>query len=479
MDTTIIILVVLAVVLALTTVVLARMLVRSADEKKMHLAQISDMQREAFQKETALREESHSREVELQNIIASRETALASQRGQTDTLSAKITALETTLAERQRIIEEKNILLQEKDKELEKKETERIEAAKSEAEARHQQEERFRNIATEILEGNARRFTESSSQRITDLLNPLKENIENFRKVINDTYANDSRERTSLQSQLKQLMELNQSIGHEARELTRALRNDSKVQGDWGEMILERLLEKSGLVKGKHFDVQVTKDVDGSPLRNDDGKGLRADVVIYYPDDRCLVIDSKVSLTAFVNYINLADDDADTDGSLRRQAGEQHVASVRGHINELAHTKYQDVIGRKRMDFVIMFIPNEAAYIAAMQIEPGLWQEAYDKRVLMVSPTQLISVLKMLEQLWRQDAVNKNVEEIARLAGTMLDKFTNSLADFSKVETALQAAQTAYSECRKKLSDGKGNLFVTAQKIQALGAKTTKQLPEK
>ena len=180
-----------------------------------------------------------------------------------------------------------------------------------------------------------------------------------------------------------------------------------------------------------------------------------------------------------LNYINLADDDADTDGSLRRQAGEQHVASVRGHINELAHTKYQDVIGRKRMDFVIMFIPNEAAYIAAMQIEPGLWQEAYDKRVLMVSPTQLISVLKMLEQLWRQDAVNKNVEEIARLAGTMLDKFTNSLADFSKVETALQAAQTAYSECRKKLSDGKGNLFVTAQKIQALGAKTTKQLPEK
>ena len=342
-----------------------------------------------------------------------------------------------------------------------------------------QQEERFKNLANEIMESNARRFNETSSQRLNDLLSPLKENIENFRKAVGDAYNNESRERFSLQKELRELLELNKTIGREARDLTRALRSDSKMQGDWGEMILEKLLEKSGLQKGVHFDTQVTRDTDGTRLTDTEGKSLRADVVIYYPDDRCLVIDSKVSLTSFIDYINLADDTDDIGGERRKQAAAHHLASVKAHINELSRKNYQDLIGKKRMDFVMMFIPNEAAYIAAMQIEPGLWQEAYDKRVLMVSPTQLISVLRMLRQLWKQDAVNRNVEEIARLSGRLLDKFTGMMEAFDDVERHISNTQKAYTTLRSRLSDGPGNVFVTARKILDLGAKSTKQLPEK
>lgn len=342
-----------------------------------------------------------------------------------------------------------------------------------------QQEERFKNLANDIMEANSKRFNETSSQRLADLLSPLKENIENFRKVVGDTYNNEARERFSLQRELRELLELNKTIGREARDLTRALRSDSKMQGDWGEMILEKLLEKSGLQKGTHFDTQVTRDTDGSRLTDTDGHSLRADVVVYYPDDRCLVIDSKVSLTSFIDYINLADDPDDNDGELRKLAAARHLASVKAHINELSHKSYQDLIGKKRMDFVMMFIPNEAAYIAAMQIEPSLWQEAYDKRVLMVSPTQLISVLRMLRQLWKQDAVNRNVEEIARLSGRLLDKFTGMMDAFDDVERHLANTQKAYTTLRGRLSEGPGNVFVTARKILDLGAKSTKQLPEK
>jgi DNA recombination protein RmuC len=341
-----------------------------------------------------------------------------------------------------------------------------------------QQEERFKNLANEILDNNARRFNESSSQKLNDLLTPLKDNIENFRKAVGEAYNSESRERFSLQKELRELLELNKTIGKEARDLTRALRSDTKMQGDWGEMILEKLLEKSGLQKGIHFDTQVTRDND-QKLVGEDGHSLRADVVIYYPDDRCLVIDSKVSLTSFINYVNLADDPDDVDGSMRKKAADAHLASVKSHIKELATKNYQDLIGKKRMDFVMMFIPNEAAYIAAMQIEPTLWQEAYDKRVLIVSPTQLISVLRMLRQLWKQDAVNKNVEEIARLSGSLLDKFSGMMDAFDDMERHISNTQKAYTTLRSRLSEGKGNIFVTAQKIRDLGAKSTKQLPEK
>ncbi len=424
--------------------------------------QYAAFQNETVRREAAMREDAVQRETSIRESASRRENEL---RGELSGVSARLAAAEAKLEAATR--------------QLEAKDTQLAESRRQTEVLLRQQEERFKNLANEILEANTRRFNDASSQKINDLLNPLKENIESFRKDVGDAYNNESRERFSLQKEIRDLLELNRTIGREARDLTRALRADSKMQGDWGEMILEQLLEKSGLQKGVHFDMQVTRDVDGTKLESNDGRSLRADVVIYYPDDRCLVIDSKVSLTAFIDYVNLADDPDDPDGSRRSEAAGRHLASVKSHINELARKNYQDLIGKKRMDFVMMFVPNEAAYIAAMQIEPALWQEAYDKRVLLVSPTQLISVLRMLRQLWKQDAVNRNVEEIARLSGRMLDKFVGVMESFDDLDKHIGNTQRAYQTLRNRLSEGNGNVFVTARKIQELGAKSTKQLPEK
>lgn len=334
------------------------------------------------------------------------------------------------------------------------------------------QEDRFRNLANEIMEANTRRFSETSTQKLGDILTPFRDNIENFRKIIDEKFTRETTERASLKTEIEHLVELNRAIGKEAGDLTRALKANPKVQGDWGEMILETLLEKSGLEKGRQFDVQVSHDEDGRKYTDAQGHGIRADVVMYYPDERCVVIDSKVSLTAFAEYINAEDEET------RRAAGRDHVTSIRGHLKELADGKYQDVIGKRRMDFVLMFVPNEGAYIAAMQLEPNLWQEAYDKRVLIVSPTQLISVLNMLNQLWKQDAVNRNVEEIARLSGSMIDKFSGMMDALDDVDKKIEAAHASLGTYRSRLSTGKGNLFNTARRIQDLGAKSAKRLPE-
>lgn len=329
--------------------------------------------------------------------------------------------------------------------------------------------EHFRLLANEIFEQQTRNFKESSEQRLTEILTPLKSNIEEFRKAVNTAYSEESKERYSLQNEIRNLMELNKSIGKEAQDLTRALKGDSKVQGDWGEMVLERLLEMSGLQKGVHFDTQATTNADGSKIVGEDGRLLRPDVVVYYPDDRCVVIDSKVSISAYIDYVN-----AEGDEERSADAAKRHLSSVRRHIAELADKRYQDLVGDKRLDFVMMFIPNEGAYFAMMRLDPSIWEEAYNKRVLLTSPTHLIAVLKMLEQLWKQDAINKNVQEIARLSGTMLDKLVNFLSDMDNIEKHLTAAQTAYTQARKRLNDGNGNVMVTARKIMALGAKTSK-----
>ncbi|MDE6360029.1 MAG: DNA recombination protein RmuC [Muribaculaceae bacterium] len=457
---------VIAIIASLAAIVLLILLMKTREEiarrENETISHLAAQREESTLREASLRQEASLREADLKELASRREAELT---GENARLAAEISSLRTAAeALREQI--------RGKEKQLE-------ENREQNATLLRQQEERFKNLANEIMESNSRRFNETSSQRLNDLLSPLKENIENFRKVVGDAYNNESRERFSLQKELRELLELNKTIGREARDLTRALRSDSKMQGDWGEMILEKLLEKSGLQKGVHFDTQVTRDTDGSRLTDPEGKSLRADVVIYYPDDRCLVIDSKVSLTSFIDYINLADDAEDIGGERRKQAAAHHLASVKAHINELSRKSYQDLIGKKRMDFVMMFIPNEAAYIAAMQIEPGLWQEAYDKRVLMVSPTQLISVLRMLRQLWKQDAVNRNVEEIARLSGRLLDKFTGMMDAFDDVERHISNTQKAYTTLRSRLSDGPGNVFVTARKILDLGAKSTKQLPEK
>lgn len=349
---------------------------------------------------------------------------------------------------------------------------ERLKYIESEKERLSQEsEQRFRLLAGDILEANTKRFKEQSEQRLGDMLTPLREELERFKKTVTDVYSQEARERFALGERIKELVMLNETIGREAKELTHALRGDSKVQGDWGEMILETLLEKSGLKKGVHFDLQVTTDADGNILRDSNGRQLRPDAVIYYPDNRCVIVDSKVSLTSYIDFIN-----SDPSCDRHKEAAQGHLRSVKAHVKELATKNYQDFVGEKRADFVTMFIPNEGAYMAALNLEPQLWQEAYDQRVLIVSPTHLLSFLRLAEQMWRQDDMKRNVLEISAESGKMYDKFVGFLDDMSKIEKGLTTVSDAYRDAMNKLSSGRGNLVGRAEKLRIMGAKTTKSI---
>lgn len=335
-----------------------------------------------------------------------------------------------------------------------------------------QTENRFRVLANEILKNQATEMQTRNAADIGHLLNPLKDDIERFRRDVTNFYSKESAERFSLQEKIKDLIEANQTIGKEARELSTALRGNSKIQGDWGELILEQILENSGLRKGEEFEVQMQRDEEGNALQDESGHGLRPDVVVRYPGDKVMVIDSKVSLTAFVDYVN-ADTQEDRD-----RYGKLHLASVMKHISELSEKKYQDYVGKEKLDFVMMFVPNEGAYSAALTLDPGLWQKAYDKRVLIVSPTQLVASLKIVAQLWRHDRQTRNAIDIAERSGAMYDKFVGFVQDMEKIEKSINATQTAYTSAMKKLRDGTGSLITRAEKLRELGVKASKRLPK-
>lgn len=348
---------------------------------------------------------------------------------------------------------------------------EKAENEKTRAEQEQIFENRFKILANDILRQNTTDLKNQNEEKLREILQPLHSNIEEFRKTVAETYNNEARERFSLSERIKDLVNLNQSISRQAQELSEALRGDSKVQGDWGEMVLESILEKSGLQKGVEYFIQATTDENGNTLRNEDGTLLRPDVVVRYPDKRFVVIDSKVSLTAFVEYANATDDES------RQLASMRHVRSVKKHIDELARKRYQDYVGGDtKLDFVMMFIPTEPAYIAAMRLEPSLWQEAYDKNVLIVSPTHLVSGLKLIAQLWSRDRHTRNAITIAEEAGKMYDKFADFTKDMEKIEKALGSTRKAFDDAMTKLSCGTGNLVTRAQNLQKLGVKANKQI---
>lgn len=328
----------------------------------------------------------------------------------------------------------------------------------------------FKNLANDILRQNSADFKAQNEQRLEELLSPLRTNLDEFRKTVTETYSSEARERFSLTERIRELVELNNTISREARELTLALRGNNQVQGDWGEMVLETILEKSGLQEGEEYFMQVTNDQCGSALRNEAGRKLRPDVVVKYPDGRCVIIDSKVSLTAFIEYANAENEKTKDEASAR------HLKSMRAHIDELARKNYQDYIGEAKLDFVMMFIPNEPAYIAAMRLDPSLWQEAYDRKVLIVSPTHLVSGLRLIEQLWSRDKVTKNAIKIAEDAGKMYDKFADFTKDMDRISSAIANASKAHADAMTKLSTGTGNLVKRAQDLKALGIKAAKQL---
>ena len=330
----------------------------------------------------------------------------------------------------------------------------------------------FENIANKILETKTEKFTELNKRNMKDLLGPLGENITEFKKTVNDVYDKESKERFSLGEKVKELAQLNQVISTEARNLTNALKGESKTQGRWGEMILESILQKSGLRKDEEYfmEYQLT-DLEGNALRSDsENKKMRPDVVIKYPDNRSVIIDSKVSLNAFTRYLNADDIE------IQKIELAAHVSAVKKHIITLNSRGYDDY--NKTLDFVMMFIPSEPAYIAAQQGDPELWNFAYDKRILLINPTNLIISLKLIVDLWKREYQNRNAQDIADRGAKLYDKFVGFVTNLEDVGKHIDRARDAYTDSYKQLSTGSDNLVLQATKLKNLGLKTKKALME-
>ncbi len=330
------------------------------------------------------------------------------------------------------------------------------EQQKREAQLRDQ----FKNIATEIFTDHSQRFKESSRESIDTMLKPFKENITTFRERVETIYNFENEQRGALKNELERLMELNRKITAETSNLTNALRGNSKVQGDWGEMILETILQRSNLVRGTHYSTQTN-------FKDEEGNNLRPDVVLNLPEGKQIIIDSKTSLTAFVNYVN------SEDPATRRQALDAHIVSVRQHIKELANKEYQKLINSP--DFVIMFIPSEPAFLAALQAENSLWSEAYERRVIISSPTNLFALLKLVDDLWKRNAQSKNTAEIVTRGTKLYDQLVNFVGSLEGVGTALDVAKTKYDDAYKRLCTGNDNIIRNGEKLRKLGLPTKKQ----
>ena len=324
-------------------------------------------------------------------------------------------------------------------------------------------------MASDIL----RERSEDLDKRARETLSPLREDLRRFGEQVEKTYHEESRERFSLKDSIERLVQRSQEVSTETTNLTRALRGDSKVQGDWGELILERILQQSGLIRGEHYFVQETlRDEQGAIITTEENRGgLRPDVIVRYPNRGAVVIDSKVSLTAYARYV-AAETEAEQALALR-----EHIASLRKHITELSLKHYEDyAIGSP--NFVMLFIPNEPAYTLALSHEPTLWEEAYAKNVVLINGTNLIAALRMAQDMWQRDRQQKSVESIVDEAGKLYDKFVLFAESFLKIESKLQEASEAFSTARGQLSQGRGNILARLQKLDQLGAKHKKFLPK-
>lgn len=322
----------------------------------------------------------------------------------------------------------------------------------------------FENIANKILKKNTLEFNQSSTKNMSDLLNPLKEKLQNFEKKVEDTYKQGLKDQTDLKAELKKLHDLSLSLDKDARDLTRALKADTKKQGNWGEVILERVLERSGLIKDQEYYLQFS-------AKSEDGSTLRPDVVIRLPEEKHLVIDSKVSLTAYTEY-TASENEIQRDAALKR-----HLDSMKKHVKELSEKNYSSLLGINSPDFVLMFLPIEPAFGVAVQADNELFNFAWQRKVVIVSPTTLLATLRTVASIWKYEKQSQNALEIARRGGLLYDKFVSFVKDFEAVGTSLNRAGNIYQEAHKKLTSGRGDLITQAEQLKVMGVPTKKSLP--
>ncbi len=323
---------------------------------------------------------------------------------------------------------------------------------------------RIEKVAEEMFERKSRQMRDTNKESMDLILKPLRDNITEFRRRVEEIYSAENESRGAMKNELGKLMELNRRITEQTDNLTTALRGDSKLQGDWGEMILDTILESSDLRKGIHYTTQTT-------VRDAEGNNVRPDVILNMPDGKRVVIDSKVSLTAYVNYCSCTDEES------RRRAMAEHIRSVRNHVNELGRKSYQDsVLGSP--DFVIMFVPTEPAFLAAVQADPEIWNDAYRRKVIVSSPTNLFGMLKIVDDLWKRDDMGRNAERIAREGALMYDKFVGFVTTLETIGKNIDTLHGNYEKAFKQLSSGTGNLVSRAQRLSALNVKVSKSLPK-
>jgi len=322
----------------------------------------------------------------------------------------------------------------------------------------------FENLANRIFEEKGNKFTEQNKEKLSEILNPLKEKISDFEKRVEETNKESIKGHASLKEQLQMLKEMNQQVTQEAKNLTTALKGQSKTQGNWGEFILESILEKSGLVKGREYVVQES-------ITAESGKRFQPDVIINLPENKSIIIDSKVSLVGYEKFVSSEND-------LEKQLGlREHINSIRAHIKNLSGKNYQNLYQLESLDFVLMFMPIEPAFAYAVQNDPAIFNDAFEQNIVIVSPSTLLATLRTISSIWRQENQNKNALEIARQSGEMLDKFAAFVDDLISIGKGLVGAKDNYDKAMNKLTEGRGNLISRSEKIKKLGAKASKSLP--
>lgn len=343
---------------------------------------------------------------------------------------------------------------------------EKLQSQKAELEALQDRfTKEFENLANRILEEKSQKFVEQNRNNLDVILNPLKEKIRDFEQKVDQAYKSEAAERNSLKGEIGKLVELNKQISDEAHNLARALKGDTKKQGNWGEFILEKILEHSGLERDREFKVQHSTS-------NEEGRRVQPDVVVFLPDNKHLIVDSKVSLVAYEAMVNAGSEEE------REQYLREHVQSVKNHVRQLSEKKYQLAEGMNAPDFVLLFMPIEPSFSVAIQGDTELFAYAWDRKIVIVSPSTLLATLRTIASLWKQERQTRNALEIARVGGALYDKFKGFIDDLIDVGKKMDAAKAGYSDAMNKLSSGPGNIIKRIEDLRKLGAKSSKELPQ-